>query len=229
MNEYLKLLSIVAAPLILILMLAILLYQNRHSDRIDTTFMAYNTAFDPYHGLASQPIFWMTIAYPIGLFFSTGFWAWYDYNLSITAEGFIKFIEISKLSLGLLGLSIPLAVLTARLHGTKQTALQINKTQSQIKETQQKNKTDLYLAHYKHFCDHINELEKKWLKRTFSHMKSSTKVTQFTINKKKCYDILYPESSLHNGISAISSILYDQQIKLIPNSTPKCDTRQLSS
>jgi hypothetical protein len=188
MTEYLKLASIILAPLIPVVITSAIFYSNRHSDNKDWSFSKYCFSFDPNHGLTSQPIFWMTIIYPIGLFFSTGIWIWHEYSLDISAAGYNKFIETSKLPIGLLGLSIPLSILTSRLHGTKQTALQIDKAKIQIIETQQKNKTDLYLAHYKHFCDHISTLEEPYL----------------LFNKKSLYKELYPLSSISDGVGEIS-------------------------
>lgn len=221
MSEILKLFSIIVAPIVLILVTTMLLYRNRHKDRIKWSFWKYNTTFDASHGLGSQPLFWITIIYPIGLFFSTGFWAWYGYNLDISEDGFIKFVEISKLPLGLLGLSIPLAVLTARLHGTKQTALQIIKTQKQIEEAQQKNKTDLYLAHYKHFCDYLDELS-----QSFSE-KELIQSTKIHFNKHVLYRWIYPESSISTGKQIKEQRLFILLSKII-NSLPK-DIKEIES
>ncbi|MFV7784286.1 hypothetical protein ACNPKB_10900 [Shewanella marisflavi] len=203
MNEYIKLLIIISAPLALVLFTTFILYLNRHKDRSDWSFVKFNSTFDAKHGLASQPIFWMTIVYPIGIFFSTGIWVWYGRSLDISADGFSTFIEISKLPLGLLGLSIPLSVLTARLHGTKQTALQISKAQRQIEETQQKNKTDLYLAHYNHFCDHISMLE-------MNYRTQNSDKCHLTFNKKSLYKQLFPEATLATGVSKLSFDLFDR-------------------
>ncbi|MBB1271181.1 hypothetical protein [Shewanella sp. SR44-3] len=194
MIEYLKLASIILTPLIPVVIISAIFYRNRHSDNEHWSFSKYCFSFDPHHGLTSQPIFWMTIIYPIALFFSTGIWIWHEYSLDISAAGYSKFIDISKLPIGLLGLSIPLSILTSRLHGTKQTALQIDKAETQIRETQQKNKTDLYLAHYKHFCDHISTLEDPHL----------------SFNKKLLYKQLYPLSSISYGVGVVSFELFER-------------------
>ncbi len=213
LNEPLKLLISVLAPLLLVLPIAVYLYISRHKDRQDWSFFKYCRTFDANHGLGSQPWFSMAIVYPVGLFFSTGIWAWRGLELDISANGFNQFIELSKLPLGLLALSIPLAVLTARLHGTKQTALQIEKsniqisktnrqianTEEQIKETLHKNRTDLYLAHYKHFSEHILEVEK-----TLSAQPPTPRFRKrdvlITINTKASYSLIYTDSSLEHGI-----------------------------
>lgn len=194
MIEFLKLLSIVLAPLLLVFPIVIYLYKTRHKDRIKWSFGKYCRTFDANHGLGSQPWFSISITYPIGLFLSTGIWAWSGYNLDISSDGFITFIEISKLPLGLLGLSIPLGVLSARLHGTKQTALQIN-------VTEQKNKTDLYLSHYNHFNGYIDNLIE--ILEINDDNKNSTPFLKHTL-----YKVLYPDSSIDNGTGDISEGLY---------------------
>ncbi|ABZ75871.1 hypothetical protein Shal_1303 [Shewanella halifaxensis HAW-EB4] len=138
-------------------------------DTLDTSFPFYFTHFEPKDGLELQTPFWASIFIPIILFICTGIFAWSGSTPDLSAQGFITFLLISQLPIGLLALAIPLAVLTGRIHGTKQTALQIEKanvqienTEKQILETQQKNKTDLYLAHYKHFSEHLVALEAKW-------------------------------------------------------------------
>jgi hypothetical protein len=67
----------------------------------------------------------MAIILPVYLFISIGYFAWHDYSLSLDHVAFATFMEISKLPLSLLALSLPLAVLVARLHSTKQIAHQI--------------------------------------------------------------------------------------------------------
>jgi len=172
-------------------------------------FKEFISTFDANHGLGSQPLFWVAITYPIGLFFSTGSWAWVGLELEITSKGFNQFIEISKLPLGLLALSIPLAVLTARLHGTKQTALQIEKaneqianTEKQIIETQQKNKTDLYIAHYNHFQQFIESCISTYESLFDSKLKKDLDIR---IDIRLLYSRWYPNSSIHYGVGAFNS------------------------
>jgi hypothetical protein len=213
LNELYKLLFSIFAPLLLVIPIVVLLYSTRHEDREIWSFGKYFRTFDANHGLGSQPLFAIAIVYPIGLFFSTGIWAWNGLTLELSADGFNQFIEISKLPLGLLALSIPLAVLTARLHGTKQTALQISKTEKQISETHQKNKTDLYLAHYKHFCEFLTEKEQFLMLKQYHLNISNNK--KLTINKKFCHEVIYPSSSIKDGINEISFAPYDQIINCI--------------
>tara|TARA_R110001583_G_scaffold41789_1_gene132925 strand:- start:155 stop:1279 length:1125 start_codon:yes stop_codon:yes gene_type:complete len=217
LNELDKLLFSIFAPLFLVIPIVVLLYSTRHEDREIWSFGKYFRTFDAKHGLGSQPLFAIAIVYPIGLFFSTGIWAWSGLVLELSADGFNQFIEISKLPLGLLALSLPLAVLTARLHGTKQTALQIMKsndqitnTLKQISETQQKNKTDLYLSHYKYFSECILEIETTWQLEDKEINTLNNKTP--TVNKKRCHHYLYPDASLTNGIGTITSEGFDTRI-----------------
>ncbi|WP_076542644.1 hypothetical protein [Shewanella sp. UCD-KL21] len=205
LNELSKLLISIFAPLLLVFTIVLLLYLTRHKDRSSWGFWKYFRTFDPSHGLGSQPLFAIAIVYPIGLFFSTGIWTWSGLSLELSADGYKQFIEISKLPLGLLALSIPLAALTARLHGTKQTALQISKAETQINEVKQKNKTDLYLAHYKHFCEYIEQVETKIESNKFpTILQSGAKIK---IDTKKCYIKLYEDSSLRNGPGGITTTI----------------------
>jgi len=154
----------------------------------------YFTHFDPNNGLERQSPFWASIFIPIILFCSTGIFVWIETTPNVSAEGFNTFISISQLPIGLLALAIPLAVLTGRIHGTKQTALQIEKTQNQIDETQQKNKTDLYLAHYNFFSNYLAEMS-----NSFSNDKAlkAHSVLRFDVNH--LYRNLYPNSSMSSG------------------------------
>ena len=176
-------------------------------DTLDTSFPFYFTHFEPNDGLEVQSPFWASIFIPVILFFCTGIFAWYGTTPNLSAQGFQTFTLISQLPIGLLALAIPFAVLTGRIHGTKQTALQIDKankqianTETQIRATEQKNNTDLYLAHYKHFCEHALVTEELLNKRKLfiGHSKIS-------INKRACYKNLYPGSSLTTGIGQLSS------------------------
>lgn len=203
LNELTKLLISVIAPLLLVFPTVTYQYIHRHKDRKDWSYFKFCRSFDANHGLGSQPWFSMAIVYPVGLFFSTGYWAWSGLNLKISADGFKLFIEVSKLPLGLLALSIPLAALTARLHGTKQTALQ-------IKVVGQKNISDLYIAHYNHFCNHIEMLE-------MNYRSEQSEGRSLSFNKKLLYKQLYPDSTLTSGVSDLSFNLFNRVSNRIEN------------
>lgn len=180
-------------------------YLKRRFPADDTSFPYYFIHFEPKNGLELQTPFWASIFVPVILFLCTGVFAWWGTPPDVSAEGFKTFLLISKLPIALLALAIPLAVLTGRIHGTKQTALQIEKTilqientKIQINETKQKNKTDLYLAHNKHFNEHIEVCTRNAPKNLFS---SEYKLT---INSWLLYKRLYPDSSLRDGFGKIN-------------------------
>ncbi|GIU13094.1 hypothetical protein TUM3792_02370 [Shewanella sp. MBTL60-007] len=87
---------------------------------------------------------------------------------------------------------------------------QIANTEKQILETQQKNRTDLYLAHYKHLSEHIIEIEKKW--ENASNQTVLMPGKSLTIDKKRCHRYLYPSSSLINGTGNISYRSFDYAV-----------------
>ncbi|MGS0724587.1 hypothetical protein ACVBKF_00245 [Shewanella sp. 0m-11] len=182
-------------------------------DTLDTSFPFYFTHFEPANGLELQTPFWASIFVPVILFLCTGVFAWWGTTPDVSAEGFETFLSTSQLPIGLLALAIPLAVLTGRIHGTKQTALQIEKTKLQIEETQKKNKTDLYLAHYKHFCEHLSEIEKNLNSNELN--KFLIPQAKFTFNKKLTYKTLFPKSSLSYGITEISPFMFKSLDKTI--------------
>ncbi|OOE78234.1 hypothetical protein BZG72_15700 [Salinivibrio sp. PR6] len=105
-------------------------------------------ALNPSTGLENQWLFWLAVLTPLSLALALALPVWLEYSLSFSAKGYGTFLKISALPIGISSLSIPLGVLIGRLHGTKQTALQIS-------EAQATNRTNLYLAHYEHFCDHL--------------------------------------------------------------------------
>ncbi len=89
-----------------------------------------------HKSLSSQRVFRLSIYLPIGLFFGLGWYVWNGCNLSLSAEGYNNFYQISKLPIAILTISIPLGVLIARLHSTKQTEIQIKQARRQISNTE---------------------------------------------------------------------------------------------
>ena len=95
-------------------------------------------------GLFKQGALWLSLFIPFGWFLSFGITAWYEYSLSLNAEGFKKFLEISTLPLALLAIGLPASVLVARFHATHQTARQISLSK-------EKNNIDAFYSHRKEF------------------------------------------------------------------------------
>lgn len=103
----------------------------------------------PEYGLAKQGpfIFWTSI--PIFYFLVSGVLSWHGHTIDISAQGFGVFFEISKLPLMLLAFSLPIAALISRLHGTRQSAEQINLTRK-------KNNLDIFYSHRKALIDYFD-------------------------------------------------------------------------
>lgn len=156
MPESLKLIICLFVPLLLSgsLVLAHTKYANANSDS-DMSAVKYAFSLHPEKGLIAQGLLWVSIGAPIFYFLTLGAFVWWPYSVSITEEGFKKFIEISAIPLGVLSLSLPLSVLVSRFHATQQTALQ-------IRVTKHKNNIDIFYAHRKamfEYFDRIGEVE----------------------------------------------------------------------
>ncbi|WP_064120843.1 hypothetical protein [Pseudomonas fluorescens] len=156
---------------------------------------------DPNTGLENQILFWLAIGIPALIAILLGIPVWLPYAFSFTPEGYSKFLEISKLPIGILSLSIPLGVLIGKLHGAKQTAAQIQNTKIQIQSTDKDNKTKLYISHFEHFCKNIDFIESS-LKIRYSNILSNPSAP--IINKPSLYRICYPSNSIHLGVTPMS-------------------------
>ena len=154
----------------------------------DSNFIRW-LKFNPKDGLVGQPLLWLCIFIPISLFLAFGFFAWSGYSLDFSASGYNTFLEISKLPLGVLALSLPCSALAIRIHATHQTALQ-------IQVTEYKNKQDAYYAHV------------KALHEAFSRMPDMTllgfnEAYGFPVDNR-LYKKIYPSSNPANGVGDCS-------------------------
>ena len=156
-------------------------------------------SLDPDYGLEKQFLFWLAVLLPIAIAIALGLPVWMEYDLAFDAESYETFIIISRLPIGVASLSIPLGVLVSRLHSAKQTARQIENTRVQICNTEQDNRTKLYLSHFEHFCKHLDFVERS----VCSRHKHLFKENQFpALDKLGMYKLLYPQNSLIAGIFA---------------------------
>lgn len=105
----------------------------------------------PAQGLVHQAPMWLSIVIPICYFLILGGFSWGGYSVSLNAEGFKRFIEISVLPLALLSVSLPLASLVSRLHATQQTA-------KQIEVVSTKNNFDAFYLHRKEFFSYFDQI-----------------------------------------------------------------------
>lgn len=104
------------------------------------------------HGLVKQGLLWLAIGLPLAIGVSFGVWSWAGYSVSLNADGYKKFIEISILPLAIMSISLPLAGLVSRFHSTQQSAKQISLTTI-------KNNLDAYAAHRKGMHEYFSYLK----------------------------------------------------------------------
>lgn len=107
--------------------------------------------------LTEQRLFWSAIRIPLIAFLWFGIFSWKGTGLLISSEGFNNFLNISKLPLACLSLSLPLGVIVNNIHRTIQ-------TNKQIEETEKKNKNDIYYSHIKFIVDNLNAISLKEIK-----------------------------------------------------------------
>jgi len=115
-------------------------------------FHSYILTLHTEKSIGHQPIFWLSIIFPVVNFFLLGSYAWSGYTLRFDAEGFKTFVSISALPLGVLSLAIPLSASVSRFHATKQTA-------KQIQIVSQKNNIDLFHAHRKELFSYFEQVD----------------------------------------------------------------------
>lgn len=106
-----------------------------------------------YESLTSQKMFWAAIFVPVLSFLYFGAFAWLGKSVDLSSEGLNKFIDISKLPLGLLSLSIPFVAIITSLHRSIQTAAQISTANNQIALVKKKNSLDELFLREKNFVD----------------------------------------------------------------------------
>ena len=105
----------------------------------------------PELGLMKQGLLWLVMLVPLNYFLATGYLAWKDYDILLSAQGFQTFLQISILPLGLLSLALPLSVLVSRLHSTEQAA-------KQIKIVSHKNNLDTYRSHRQELFSYFEQI-----------------------------------------------------------------------
>ena len=114
-----------------------------------------------HESLTSQKLFWAAILIPLISFVYFGVFAWAGHSVEMSSVGLNKFIEISKLPLGLLSLSIPFVAIITGLHRSIQTAAQISSANIQIELAKRKNSIDELFSREKNFVDKCAYIEKQ--------------------------------------------------------------------
>ncbi|EKO3929400.1 hypothetical protein GA787_003303, partial [Vibrio metschnikovii] len=154
-------------------------------------------SLNPDDGLDKQVLFWLAVLLPIIIAVGLGIPVWIEYSLAFNAEAYDNFLKISRLPIGLSSLAIPLGVLVGKLHSAKQTARQIENAKIQITNTEQDNRTKLYLSHFEHFCKHLEYIERSVCTR---HSQLFLEGQYPTLDKLSMYKLLYPQNGLIAGV-----------------------------
>ncbi|MGU3804618.1 hypothetical protein ACVZKD_17015 [Enterobacter hormaechei] len=136
--------------------------------------------------ITHQPLFTAAIALPLISFFSFGIISWSTHSLQLDSEGFNNFLNISKLPLALLSLSLPFGVVVNNIHRTIQ-------TDKQIKEAEKKNKTDSFYAHRKNTIEVFQNMDLLTL-----HLPNTELKLEFD-NHYSLYKKCFPYASTSNN------------------------------
>ncbi|WP_272657041.1 MULTISPECIES: hypothetical protein [unclassified Providencia] len=142
--------------------------------------------------LDKQNLFLIAIFAPIVYFFLLGYVAWDGTEIDRSWNGFNKFLEISKLPLGILALSPIFGVFVSNVHRTIQTAKQISTAERQIAVAEVKNISDSFYSHNKYIIDE------------FSSLSFRVKILNEDVNIKspnKLYKKVFKKSSIKKGMN----------------------------
>lgn len=101
--------------------------------------------------LTKQRLFKAVFIVPLVSFLAFGTVAWVGHSFQLDAGGLNNFLNISKLPLALLSLSVPFGVIVNNIHRTIQ-------TDTQIKEAQRKNKADAFYSHRKNTIEIMEKI-----------------------------------------------------------------------
>ena len=146
--------------------------------------------------LAKQYLFWLALIIPILLFFFFGFPVWKNYTPGLNTLAYENFLNVSKLPLYLLGLSVPLLAIISYMHRTIQVEKQIESVLTQIKITEDKNRTDSYYSHLKSVVESLASLPVNKV----THKQDSTE--DFELNQPHTlYKKIFYKSNMKDGFS----------------------------
>lgn len=164
--------------------------------------------------LDNQNLFWIAIFSPIVYFFLFGVLAWIGTDFDFKYQGFNKFLEISKLPLGILAFSPIFAVIVSNIHRSIQ-------TDKQIVVTENKNLIDGYYSHVKFISENF---EKVNFKAVFFVMKKDENnenqyhpIIVIDTNINRCislYNKIFTQSNYTNGFDLNISESFVSELKL---------------
>lgn len=154
--------------------------------------------------LTKQPLFWLSIVIPCLGFIILGAKVWMDYDFGLNKAAYDKFLDVSKLPLLFLSLSVPLVAIVAHIHRTVQTEKQIEHTQKQIENSQkqislleEKNKPDSYYAHLKSMTEALTLIPSFNMPRAYSN--GITSVSLSIKYPHPLYKKIFSKSNITDG------------------------------
>lgn len=143
--------------------------------------------------LTKQYLFKQSLRVPCISSLYFGILSWMGHTPQFNSDGFINFIEISKLPIALLSLTIPFVIVVNNIHRTIQ-------TDKQIEEAKRKNLSDSYYSHFKHVVDYFTNLPPKKLALDVTYANNFKQ--EFKISSPiHLYKFIYNENSPSNGVA----------------------------
>ncbi|WP_130831168.1 hypothetical protein [[Erwinia] mediterraneensis] len=152
--------------------------------------------------LTKQNLFKQSIRIPVISSLYFGIFSWLGHSPQFDAAGFENFIEISKLPIALLSLSIPFVAIVVNIHRTIQTENQIRKTQKQIDLVTEKNRSDAYYAHLKNYSDIFKTLPSFTLSRRDNTTFEKGVVELSVDHTYSLYKKIFTKSSISTGYNS---------------------------
>lgn len=148
--------------------------------------------------LLKQTPFQIAILAPFFSFLYFGFLSWKGHTPQFDSEGMGVFLDISKLPLLILSLTLPLGALAANIHRTFQ-------TKKQIELVEAKNLSDMYYAHNKSYVESFSKVNANRPIRTSKnkklddYLKNINELSVFIAKPNSLYQEFYPLSSPELG------------------------------
>ncbi|MCI0324650.1 hypothetical protein [Cronobacter sakazakii] len=147
--------------------------------------------------LPKQHLFRSAIRIPLVSFIIFGGCAWWGRTPNLSAEGFQNFLELSKLPLGLLSLSIPFAAIVTNMHRTIQ-------TDEQIREARKKNLSDLFHSHQKNTIEYFESKINLTMLAGSAYQNTQEERVLTVKSPYKLYKKMFPNASAQDNDFAAS-------------------------
>ncbi|CAI0768873.1 Uncharacterised protein [Serratia fonticola] len=138
--------------------------------------------------LSEQWLFRLSILIPLSISILLCIPLWFKTEWDFSAKGYDAFLNLYKLPIGVLSLSIPFVAIVAHIHRTIQTS-------EQISTTRRKNAADSFFAHHKFMIEAINKISEKNMSRFLNY--------KYKIEDPyHLYDNFFKNSSYEKGIDS---------------------------